>query len=97
MKRLWNIRRATGIGVSGGLAALLLWPIYAYQEAAFWPFVAALAVAAVCGASILLMTGADMLLRRRGERVRPVRAFDIVLGLLLTVPASLQLDSMLPR
>ena len=92
MLRWWTIPRATGIGVSAGLAALVLWPLYAaYQERVLWAFVATLAIAATCGISILLITGADMLLRQRGESVRPVRAFDLVVGTALTVPSLLQL------
>ena len=97
MLNAWTIRRATGIGVIAGLAALILWPIYAaYQEAIFWIFVAALAVAAFCGLSILLITSADMILRRRGDRLRPVRAFDIALGVLLAGPSLVQLNTLLP-
>jgi drug/metabolite transporter (DMT)-like permease len=97
MLSLWTIRRATGVGVVAGLAALILWPVYAaYQERTFWVFVAALAVAAFCGLSILLMTGLDMLLHRRGDRVRPVRAFDIALGVALLVPSLIQLESLRP-
>ena len=95
MIQIWTIRRATGTGIMAGLAAFLLWPIYAaYQERVLWAFVAALALAAFCGVSILLMTIADLLLRRRGESVRPVRAFDFVVGLMLTVPTLLELDTL---
>jgi drug/metabolite transporter (DMT)-like permease len=97
MLKAWNLRRATGIGVTAGLAALILWPIYAaYQDKVLWPFLAVLAIAAFCGISILLITGADMLLRRRGSSMRPVRAFDIVLGIALAVPSLIQLDALLP-
>ena len=92
MLRWWTIGRATGVGISAGLAALVLWPLYAaYQERVLWPFAAALALAAVSGLSILLITAADMLLRRRGESVRPVRAFDLAVGALLSVPSLMQL------
>ncbi len=92
----WTIGRATGTGISAGLVCLVLWPIYAaYQERVLWPFVAALAIAAVCGVSILAMTAADMLIRRRGQRVRPIRAFDIAVGLLLAGPALVELHALL--
>ncbi len=95
MLRWWTISRATGIGVSAGLAALLLWPLYAaYQERVLWLFLVALGVAAVCGVSILLITAADMLLRRRGESMRPVRAFDIAVGVLLSLPSLMQLAAL---
>jgi len=92
----WTVPRATGVGVTAGLAALLLWPVYAaYQERALWGFIAALAVAAFCGLSILLITAGDMVLHRRGQSMRPVRAFDVLLGLLLAVPSLIQLEALL--
>jgi drug/metabolite transporter (DMT)-like permease len=92
----WTIGRAIGIGVSAGLAALVLWPLYAaYQERVVWPFAAALAVAALCGLSILLITGVDMLFHKRGKSLRPVRAFDIVIGIALAVPSLIQLSALL--
>ncbi len=92
----WTIGRATGIGISAGLICLVLWPIYAaYQERVFWPFAMTLAIAAVCGVSILAITAADMLIRRRGQRVRPIRAFDIAVGLLLAGPALVELHALL--
>lgn len=97
MLKGWTIGRATGIGLTAGLIALVLWPVYAaYQERVLWPFIAALGVAAICGLSILLMTGLDIILRKRGQRVRPVRAFDVIIGLGLSVPALLQLNALLP-
>jgi drug/metabolite transporter (DMT)-like permease len=95
MLKAWTIRRATGIGMIAGLAALILWPVYAaYQERVLWPFMAALLIAAFCGLSILLITGADMLLHRRGESLRPVRAFDIIIGLALALPSLIQLNAL---
>ena len=97
MLKAWTIGRATGVGGVAGLLALILWPLYAsYQEKVVWLFIAALGVAAACGLSILFMTGIDMMRRKRGHSVRPVRAFDIVLGVALTVPSLLQLDALLP-
>jgi drug/metabolite transporter (DMT)-like permease len=97
MLSAWTISRATGVGVTAGVAALILWPVYAaYQERVLWAFIATLAVAAFCGVSILAITAADMLLRQRGERLRPVRAFDLVIGLALAVPSLIQLQALLP-
>jgi drug/metabolite transporter (DMT)-like permease len=97
MLSAWTISRATGVGVTAGVAALILWPVYAaYQERVLWAFIATLAVAAFCGISILAITAADMLLRQRGERLRPVRAFDLVIGLALAVPSLIQLQALLP-
>ncbi len=50
MLKAWTIRRATALGIPAGLAALVLWPIHSsFEPRAFWPFVAALAVASFCG------------------------------------------------
>ena len=89
MLGFWTIPRASGIGVVAGLASVLLWQAYvAWQEPVRVAYLAALAVTALCGLTILLLTAADLVFhRRRGRRIRPVRAFDIVLGLLLTLPA----------
>jgi hypothetical protein len=96
MLRWWTIGRATGVGVTAGLVALILWPIYAaYQERVLWVFLASLAAAAACGVSILLISVTDAVLNRRGRRLRPIRAFDIALGLLLAVPSLLQLEALL--
>jgi hypothetical protein len=96
MLKAWTIRRATALGIPAGLAALVLWPIHSsFEPRAFWPFVAALAVASFCGLSILLITGVDMVLHRRGQSLRPVRAFDIVLGSALAVPSLIHLNWLL--
>ena len=93
----WTIPRASGIGALAELFALLLWPFFArYGTAVDASFAGAAAVAGLCGASVLAMTGFDMLFhRRRGERIRPVRAFDIALGAGLVGLSLLQFDDFL--
>ena len=92
----WDAGRATGTGVVAGLAALILWPIYAaYQEAVLWLFVAVLAVTAFCGLSLLIITLKDMYSRTRGKLMQRIRIFDIVLGLILAVPSVVQLEALL--
>ena len=94
--RFWDIRRATGVGVMAGIAALILWPLYAaYQESVLWPFVAVLAVTGFCGLSLLIITLKDMYSRTRGRLMQRIRIFDIVLGLLLAVPSMAQLEALL--
>ena len=96
MLRWWTIGRATGVGVSAGLLALILWPAYAaWPEALYWPFVAALAVTFLCGASILLITLKDIFSRSRGLMMHRIRLFDIVLSLLLAIPSLIQLEALL--
>jgi hypothetical protein len=95
-RRFWDIRRATGIGVVAGMAALILWPLYAaYQEAVLWPFLVALALTALCGLSLLILTLKDMYTRTRGRLMQRIRIFDIILGLLLAVPSLAQLEALL--
>ncbi len=95
MLRWWTIGRATGIGVTAGLAALVLWPLYAsWPELFLWPFAAALAVTAFCGLSILILTLKDIYTRTRGTLMHRIRIFDVVLGLLLAVPSLLELQTL---
>lgn len=80
----WTIQRATVTGAAIGLAALLLsvlvgdWPgpiLYLY--------VALLIATALCGASVLWITWLDVRRRGRGgrgDRLRPIRAFDLAAG-----------------
>ena len=58
-----------------------------------WPFAATLAIAAFCGLSILSITILDMLVHKRGASLRPVRAFDIAIGIFLAVPSLIQLSA----
>jgi hypothetical protein len=88
----WTLRRASGIGASAGLVALLLWPFWGDSDGMLAvPFAAAAAVAGLCGVSILLITGLDIVTHRRGRRMRPVRGFDIVLGIGLVALSLAQL------
>ena len=97
MLEWWTIGRATGVGVMAGIAALILWPLYAaYQDRVLPLFVAALALAALCGLSILWITLVDLVThRRRGERLRAVRIFDVLLALLLALPSLIQLRALI--
>jgi len=82
----WTIQRATVTGIALGLTALIVagapgrWPI-------LYPYAALLALTFLCGASILWITLHDVRTRGRGGRMRPIRAFDIAAGALLTLPA----------
>ena len=85
----WTVKRATGFGVIAGFAALVTglfapnWPALLRL-----PFLLLCAVAAVCGLSILWITAVDRLrYGRRGERLIPLRVFDVVLALALTLPS----------
>jgi hypothetical protein len=84
LRARWTIQRATVTGAVIGLAALLLsvlvgdWPgpiLYCYALL--------LAATALCGASVLWITWQDVRRRGpggRGDRLRPIRAFDLAAG-----------------
>ena len=88
----WTIGRASGIGATAGVLALLLWPFQRGYDSLLWPFAGLAAVAGLCGLSVLFITAVDMVLRRRGRSIRPVRGFDIVLGAGLVALSLLQLQ-----
>ena len=89
MRRSWTL---VGLGVSAELLALILWAFVGPYEALFWPFVLLSVAAGLAGAWIVLATMFDLTFHRpRGDRLRPVRGFDLVLGSGLFVLALLQL------
>jgi hypothetical protein len=81
----WTVMRATVTGLGFGLAALLL-AIFAESRAALWIYAGLLILTMVCGASILLISLIDAHARQRGDRVRPIRMFDLAMGALLVLP-----------
>ena len=86
--RAWTISRATGTGVITGLAAILLAGLFSLTRGGLlYPHALLVAVTALCGASILWITAFDMRDRGTSGRMRPVRVFDIAIGLALLVPS----------
>ena len=82
------MQRATGTGAVAGLAALLVATvIQSWPEGLLYPYAALLALTAFCGASILWITASDMRTRGTSGRMRPIRGFDLALGVVLLVPA----------
>jgi hypothetical protein len=89
MRRSWTL---VGLGVSAELLALALWAFLGWYEMLFWPLVLLSALAGLAGAWIVLATMFDLTFHPpRGERLRPVRGFDLVLGSGLFVLSVLQL------
>jgi hypothetical protein len=81
-----------GIGFTAELLALALWAFVGAYERLFWPFLLLSALAALAGAWIVLVTMFDLTFHPpRGERLRPVRGFDLVFGGGLFLLALLQL------
>ena len=95
----WTTNQLSGVGLLAGLAALLLWLFYGrWPEIVGWPFIVALAVAAICGSAMLLVTLRDMKHRSgRGSRLKPIRTFDVIFGLVLAVPSLVELSSIVPE
>jgi hypothetical protein len=87
MRQYWTLRRASGIGVVAGLAALALWPFLGlYGPILLRLFFALAALGGLCGFSILFITLHDMAHNpRRGSRIRPLRTFDSALGVGLLI------------
>ena len=78
MRRPWGL---VGLGVTAELLALALWALLGWYEILFWPLVLLSIVAGLAGAWIVLATMFDLTFHRpRGERLRPLRGFDLVLG-----------------
>jgi hypothetical protein len=89
LRERWTIQRATGAGVMFGLAALLLSAAYgSWADTLLYPYAALLALAFLCGASILWITFVDMRARERGKQVRPIRMFDVVAGIVIAAPSA---------
>lgn len=86
-RHLWTIGRASIVGIVAGLVALLMVSFRDPRDAGLYPYAALLAVTAFCGASILWITAFDMRTRGTSGRMRPVRAFDIAIGLALLAPS----------
>lgn len=80
----WTTQRAALAGFGFGLAALLL---AAFAESRTMLLVDAglMALTFACGASILLISLVDAHQRQRGERVRPIRMFDVAIGAVLVL------------
>ena len=89
MARRWT---AAGVAVTAEVPAVALWTFSGAYAVLFWPFVLLSLVAGLGGAWIVLATMLDLTFHPpRGERLRPLRTFDLVLGASLFVLASLQL------
>lgn len=85
----WTIQRATVVGIAAGLGALLVSAaIGSLPEGTLYLYGGLLGLTILCGVSILWITVRDMRTRGRGGRMRPIRAFDVAVGLLLILPAA---------
>jgi hypothetical protein len=89
MRRSWTL---VGLAGTAELLALALWALLGWYELLFWPLVALSILAGLGGAWIVLATMFDLTFHPpRGERLRPVRGFDLALGAGLFILALLQL------
>jgi hypothetical protein len=89
MTRFASVPRITAAGAVAALAALLMWVLYGrWPETFVLPYVLALLVTAACGLFILFATITDAVNNpRRGVRIRPIRGFDVAVGVLLAGPS----------
>jgi len=81
----WTVQRAEVTGIGIGLAAFLL-AQFAEGRTAILVYAGLLVLTMFCGASILLISLVDAHARQRGDRVRPIRMFDLAMGALLVLP-----------
>jgi ABC-type transport system involved in multi-copper enzyme maturation permease subunit len=91
----WTIQRATVAGLGFGLLALLL-SAFAETRALLLVYTGLLLLTIACGGSILLISLIDSHARQRGERVRPIRIFDLAMGALLVLPPGFGLYKIWP-
>ena len=89
VRKGWTVVRATGFGVVAAFAALVVRPTYpAAPDLVRAPLILLCALAAFCGLSILWITAVDRLRHgRRGERLIPLRTFDLAVAALLVLPS----------
>ena len=88
LMRSWTMQRAAGVGVASGIAAILLTAVMdRWPGELLYPYVLLLASTAWCGASILWITAAGMRSRGTSGRMRPIRGFDVALGLVRLLPS----------
>lgn len=86
--RAWTISRATGIGAVCGILAIFIAGLFdPTREVLVLVYAALLAVTLLCGASILWITAFDMRARGTSGLIRPIRAFDLGIGLVLLIPS----------
>ena len=97
LARWWTISRATGIGVVAGITSVLVAGLGGTPgETLLRVYAALLALTALCGASILWITAFDMRARGTSGRMRPIRGFDVAVGVVLLVPSLYALSLIWP-
>jgi hypothetical protein len=82
----WTTQRAAMAGFGFGLLALLI-SAFVTSHMLLLVYACLLALTLLCGLSILLILLRDVHARQRGDRVRPIRIFDLTMGALLFLPA----------
>ena len=86
-RHLWTISRASIAGILFGIAALLMIGVRDPRDGGLYLYASLLGLTAFCGASVLWITAFDMRERGTSGRMRPVRTFDIAIGLALLAPS----------
>lgn len=86
-RHLWTISRASVLGITAGVIALIMAGVRDPRDGGLYPYAVLIAITAFCGASILWITAFDMRERGTSDLIKPVRVFDIAIGLCLLLPA----------
>jgi hypothetical protein len=98
MLAFWTIQRATVIGIAAGICALIVSSIIgSWPGPLLYSYAGLLGFTALCGVSVLWITLIDIRTRGRGGRMRPIRAFDVVAGLMLVLPSLYALRKVWPE
>lgn len=80
----WTIQRASAVGIGCGILALLILGLFGEEVRwLFDAYAALLALTGFCGASVLWITAFDMRRRGTSHLMRPVRGFDLAVGIAL--------------
>lgn len=81
-------------GIVLGLAAVIVanWA----EDALVYPYAALVLLTFLCGASILWIIYRDVRARERGVQVRPIRMFDVAIGLAIAGPSAYALWKVWP-
>lgn len=84
--RLWSVGRVEAWGLIFGITSAVLWVAIGLWNGLAAVLGLALVLTALCGATVLAASLADMFRGpSRGRPVRTIRRFDLVLGTLLTL------------
>ena len=93
-----DIAEALLAGMGFGIAAILLDSLLGTgSDALLYLYALLLALTAASGASILWITAKDMRSRGTSGMIRPIRGFDLLVGLAISIPSIYAISQIMPR